>query len=146
MVQLSPAAYLILDTTHGQHDQIISFHVPGNGNFSRDKADVAIAFEGECRLHIVPLTPVPPPSAEIDFPIEPGAERYVTTALEYQTGGEPFSVFLIAAQAQKPEIASNEEGWSIRGDGIDVSLRREPGGAIFLRDQRTAAERRITGG
>lgn len=143
IVQITPAAYLVVDVSDSDNDQLVVFHVPGCGNVSREGAGAAVAFDGGWRLHILPVLPDHPAPA-LDHSTNAGEPQFATTPIAYDMAREPFSAFLIVADRdgnRAPEIAPAIEGWTMRGENFDVTLRREGARQLKISDHRTQAVR-----
>ncbi len=146
VVQITPAAYLILDTTEVEREGTIFFHVPGENPEVTPEGVVATR-AGNSTLRITPLEPAASLRTVLDYPVDPAARSFVTTALEYdtRTAGD-FTAFLITAQAEdrcRPEIARTGDGWRVRCQQFDFGIRWESSRCCVVTDHRLASSRKL---
>jgi hypothetical protein len=136
VVQINPATYLVVDVADTDHDQMVAFHIPGEGNVTPDDMGARASFDGDCRLAVQSLTAQRPPHLVMDHPKNPQHSAFVTTALEYNLGRESISAFLLIAEhAGSPntaEITRLDQSWGICGAGFDVVLKTDQSGRVTV--------------
>ena len=132
IVQISPTTYLVVDTADTDRDQAVIFHLPGEEAARRAEAGLVVENSG---LWMRPVPEIAPPQLTVDYPRDPEEQRFVTTAVEFQTGRAPFSAFLVAALDEgetPPEIEATADGWWIRGCHGQALLQYESSGRVSV--------------
>ena len=129
VVQITPAAYLVIDAARTDEEQSVIFHVPLDG--------------GDGPLHIENLTGNTPPVTGTDSPSNPAMDRYTTRSLEYPVTQGAHAAFLIASQKERPIVLPAESACTLRGENFDVTVEFGDGQPthVQVRDNRSGAAR-----
>ena len=147
VVQLSPAAYLILDAVEAGREGKIVFHVPADGHANTEAATGDVKFTGDAKLHVISLDHNAPSRTVVDRPKAAEKRRFTTLALEYDVETrDEISAFLVAVQSSglaTPSGVKTDNGWLIQSEEIDVRLQRESVRQWQVVDQRTQVVRQI---
>jgi hypothetical protein len=97
VIELAPAVYLIADYLDASLKHTVRFHV-AHAEVALDGSRVAAVFGTDCRLEIVPISPVSPPALSLDRPVNPAkVPQEITTAVEYTGIIGPWSLFVVGA-------------------------------------------------
>jgi hypothetical protein len=97
VVEIAPTVYLIADYLDVSHRHLVRFHV-AHQTVTLEGNRIAAAFGTDCRLEIIPLSPVEPPALSLDRPLNPARiPQEITTSVEYGGVTGPWSLFLVAA-------------------------------------------------
>jgi hypothetical protein len=123
VVQLAPSAYLVVDVSDSNDEQIVFFHLPGAVEQQGRRVSASHATGA---LYLYPLS-----SGEMSLrmenqPSKPAdGDRYSTVSVGFETGRRAMSVFLITwarGEETLPQVSQSEDRWVIRGEQISADL------------------------
>jgi hypothetical protein len=152
VVQLAPAAYLIIDSASDPLSQTVRYHLAETA-IERTDQEVRADYGKDCRLRLQAiLAPGPLRVMGTDYPAKGSkGERSGQGTIEIRCsseGGEPLFAMLLTADGPDgqpgPTVCKSPEGWRLQGRGFDCELRSAAGGGILLTDRSRGGTRIIS--